>query len=343
MRIRFIAIGILLLMILVALSGFRQVSETVFKQGPVVVQVPFGNAPDSAGRAIGIDGRAYGPLTFATNGRTTVVADTYRERLLFVTKGRITAQLIPGKMIEDMAIDKAGNVLLADNRAMAVWLYTTRHAVKKLLQFDARAGYTEALWHVGLTPLGAVLVERIRFGHGSYVSRLDEYTKDGRFIRSLAESKAGREGVEPLAGRPIADPIKSFQVSPDGSIYVEPTAVQASDRVIRIYGQDGLFIGQVVIRSPERIQRSDFLGISRRGWIYLAINMDVKNKARVLIVNARGDVMADIHVPAVPVYAADYGRVLPSGVLYLDDSTHSAYQIRQYVPVTRQVWRWTGI
>ena len=121
----------------------------------------------------------------------------------------------------------------------------------------------------------------------------------------------------PLASSVISEPVRNFQVAPDGNLYIEPVGLNSLSRTIRIYRPNGLLMGEVVVRAPVAIERSDLLGISRQGWIYLAVNIDVPHKARVLIVSPEGHVIGDLHVPAVPIYAANYGRVLPSGVLYL--------------------------
>ena len=338
----FVVVGAVLAAILVLLSGYRRVSVLEFKPGPLVVRMPFGSSPTSVGRAIGIDGRLYGPLTFATNGNMTVVADTYRERLLEFSKDRMTAVATPGKMVEDLAVAPSGSVVMADNRTLSIWMLD-QGKFKKIVQFQTHSGYSEALWHIGIGSPSRMFVERVQFGHGAFAARLDEYTLSGRFVRRLAEAQGSRGGgLMPLASSVISEPVRNFQVAPDGNLYIEPVGLNSLSRTIRIYRPNGLLMGEVVVRAPVAIERSDLLGISRQGWIYLAVNIDVPHKARVLIVSPEGHVIGDLHVPAVPIYAANYGRVLPSGVLYLDDSTPNAYQIRIYRPTHRKVWRWGG-
>ncbi|MCY0899062.1 MAG: hypothetical protein OWU33_09040 [Firmicutes bacterium] len=340
-RAGYVAIALLLVGILVLLSRFSQEPTTTFQAGPLAVDLPFGNAPGAVGRARGIDGRSYGPLTFATNGSVTVVSDTYHQRLLWLRGGRVTSQAAPGQMIEDMAINPAGDVVAADNRALALWLFTGQ-SVKKIVQFDSPPGFSSALWRVGLGAANRVLVERISFGRGSFAAQLDEYTLRGRFVRVVASSRVDRAGTQFPSPSTVAMPIRNFQVAPDGEIYVEPTGTSRATRTIRVYRADGTFVGSVVIHAPEPIQHSDFLGINQKGWIYVAINLDVPGHAKVLIVNKHGQLLDVLTVPAVSVYAATYGRVLPSGVLYLDTTTNEAYQVREYRPVTRKVWRWQG-
>lgn len=340
MRDRFIIVGLLLCLILAALSGFHRISVISLQAGRWVAKVPFGSSSHDAGRETGIDGRVYGPLTFATNGKVTAIADTYHQRLIYVQHGTMQSRSLAGAMVEDMSVSRSGQVLFADNRALTLWLVGAK-TTQKVVSIPHISGYTEAVWRVSLAPKHRILVEWVRFGHGIFATHLDEYTTRGRFVRSLAESRLSREGLQPLIGNSMASSIKNFQVAPDGNIYVEPEAI-SSERVIRIYGHSGLLLGQVIIRSPVRVYRNDFLGINRRGWIYLAVNIDVAHKARVLVVDGQGQVIADARIAAIPVYAATYGRVLPSGVLYLDQSTPQEYRIREYQPVTRQVWRWVG-
>ena len=342
-RIRWGVVGALLIGILLAISGFRQVKVLTFKPGPMVVQVPYGGSPDAMGRAIGIDGRLYGPLTFVTNGQVTVVADTYRQRLVFFRKGHVTSLPMTGQMTEALAINEQGTLVAADNRSMALW--KIQHGkVSPIVEFKPPKGYTEAIWHVGLSPKDRLYVERVRFGHGQFVVRLDEYTLAGQFVRRLAQAKGGHSGrLIPLSGSMINDPVRDFTLAPDGHVYIEPAEISGSERIIRIYQSNGAYLGQVVVHSPEPIHRSELLGISRQGWIYLAVNFDVPHRARVLVVNGQGQTIADLKVPTVSVYAANYGRVLPSGVLYLDESTSAQYQIRSFAPVTKMVWHWVGI
>lgn len=339
-RGRFVLVGAVLLLIIAGIAGFRRVPETRFAAGPWVASTAFGSGLGQAGRVVGIDGRPYGPLTFASNGKTTVVADTYHEQLLYFHHRQVKLRPLKDAMVEDMSVNAAGRVLVADNRALTLWL-VSRKSVRKVVSIPHTKGYTEALWRVGLTPNDRVLVEWVRFGRGTFSTHLDEYSADGRFIRSLAESRVSRNGFQPL-GRSTDMPIRDFQVAPDGNVYVEPENTTASDRVIRIYRPNGLPMGHVVIHSRGNVRRTDFLGIDRRGWIYLAINIDVPHKARVLVVNGHGQQVADIPIAAVPVYAATFGRVLPSGQLLLDQSTISHYRIREYRPVTRRVLKWVG-
>ena len=342
-RMRFAVIGLLLAGILVALAGFRRVPVTEFVAGRAVASVAIGTRPNDAGSARGIDGREYGPLTFASNGRLTVVADTYRSRLLYFTARRpVRAVPLPDAMVEDMAVSRSGHVLAADNRALSLW-FLGPQGNRKVMSLPHDRGYTEALWRVGLAPGNRLLVEWVRFGRGSFSSRLDEYNDHGKLIRTLAESTLSRSGYEPLSGTSIGSPVRSFQVAPDGSIYVEPEDVNAASRVIRIYRQNGLPLGHVVIHPPGYVRRTDFLGIDGRGWIYLALNLHERHRARLLVVDSQGRTIADLKVRAVPLYAATYGRVLPSGELLLDQSTRSRYRIEVFRPVTRLVWRWRGI
>lgn len=340
-RGRFLVMAALIVVMLVGLSGFHRVKVTHFKPGPYVVNLTFGSGPNQVGRTVGIDGRSYGPLTFATNGRRTVVADTYRERLLSFGGGHPQAHPLTGEMVEDLALDTSGSTLAVDNRALTVWRIG-RHSAKRIMRLPHQTGYSEAIWHVGLAPRGRILVEWVRIGHGTLSTRLDEYTLTGKFVRALSESRVSRDGFQPLTGESLVSPVKDFQVAPDGSIYVEPQQIQTHDRIIRIYREDGLFMGNVMIKSRQKIRRADFLGIDRRGWIYLAVNLDVPHRARLLVVNGQGQTVANVHVSAVPVYAATYGRVLPSGMVYLDQSTKTQYRIQTFRPVTRQIWRWSG-
>lgn len=340
-RIKWIVMGALLLSILVGLSGFHRVTVTKITGGLWVASVPFGSLPDQAGRAAGIDGRLYGPLTFASNGQVTVVADTYHQRLLYFRHGSVTMRDLPGAMVEDLSMGKKGQVLMADNRALTLWLVKTGQ-VEKVISLPHRRGYSESIWHISFAPHQRILVEWVRFGRGTFSTRLDEYNDRGQFVRSLAVSHIDRGGLKPLASRFTVGSIKNFQVAPDGNIYIEPEVSSHSGRVIHIYTDSGLSLGHITIRSPQHLNHTDFLGIDARGWIFLATNIHVVHKARLLAIDSHGQVVSDTPIAAVPVYAATYGRVLASGVVLLDQSTPTTYRIREYRPLLRQVWRWTG-
>ncbi len=328
-------------LILLAMSGFRQLTLTRFQKGPWIVMAPLGNRPDDAGLGTGIDGRHYGPLTFASNGAITVVSDTYHQRLLFFRRGRVTRVPLNGTMIEDIVMDGAGHVLAADNRSLTLWSIAA-HGIRRIMQMPHQPGYSEALWHVGVSADRNILVDWVKVGHGTFLTELNEYTPQGRFIRSVASTEIGQPLPQPLAQGTMAAPIRSFQVAPNGNIYVQLDQASLRRRVIRIYRPDGLFIGRVTVRSSEPINRADFLGVSDNGWLYLAVNINVPNKSQVLVVDRQGKMIADIHVATVPLYAATYGCVLKSGALYLNQSTASSYRIREYQPVRYRVWRWMG-
>ncbi len=340
-RIKWIVMGAILLSILLGLSRFHRVTVTKIMAGPWVASVPFGSLPDQAGRTTGIDGRHYGPLTFASNGRVTVVADTYHQRLLYFRRGGVTMRELPGAMVEDLSINKKGQVLIADNRALTLWLAKTGQ-IKKVISLPHRRGYSKAIWHVSFAFHQRILVEWVRFGQGTFSTRLDEYNDRGQFVRSLAASHVDRGGLKPLMGRFTGPSIKNFQVAPNGSIYVEPEESVHSERVIHIYTANGLSLGHITIRVPQPLYHTDFLGIDARGWIFLATNIHMAHKARLLAIDSHGQVKSDIPIAAVPVYAATYGRVLASGAVLLDQSTPTTYRIREYRPLARQVWRWTG-
>lgn len=341
-RVRLIVMAALMSFVVLGISGFRQLTLTRLQAGPWIVEVPLGTGRDEGGRATGIDGRSYGPLTFVTNGTTTVVSDTYHERLLYFRHGHMTSEPVKGQMIEAMAMDAFGQVLAADNRSLALWLISA-HGAQRIIQIPHQSGFSEALWHIGIGARNNILVDWVKVGQGIFATQLIEYTDKGQFIRSIASTEMGQPQVQTVVQATLAAPIRSFQVAPNGDIYVQPEGVSIDRRVIRIYRPNGIFAGRVIVRSPEPIDHADFLGIGPNGWIYLAVNINVPHKARVLVVDKQGSTIMDSPISAVPVYAQTYGCVLRSGILYLDQSTASSYRIREYHPVKYHVWRWVGL
>ncbi len=339
---RFIVVGVVLLAILVLLSGFHRVKVIQFDAGPMAVDLPFGNTRDAVGRAVGIDGRVYGPLTFAANGQSLVVADTYRQRLLTIEGGRMTEIPTLNQLVEDVQMGAKNRLFVADNRGLAVWMIA-RGRRTKLLQFRHLSGYTEALWHLALGANRKLYLEMVRFGHGTFSAQLDEYSMTGRFLRRLATAAGGRvEPLTPLKGSLVSEPVRNFQVSPQGELYVEPAPTPGKTRAVTVYSSDGRFLRRIELRCPVPLHHAELLGVSGQGWIYLGANLTDPYQARVLVANGDGHIIADIHVSAVPVHAATYGRVLPSGILYLDQSSPKRYRLATYRPVVRRVWRWTG-
>lgn len=341
-RLKWVVVGVLMVGILTVLSGFHRIPVTRFELGPTIVRVPFGPNPNAVGQASGIDGRVYGPLTFATNGTVTVVSDTYRERVLIFHNGQMTEVPTIGQLVEDVAVTPAGRVVLADNRGLALWLMVHGRQ-RKLVQFPSQPGYTDAIWHIGLSASRRIYVELVRFGHGTFSVGLDEYAINGQFIRRIADATGGRgQSLSPLSTSVITDPIRNFQVVPGGDLAVEPSGLGGRTRTIHVYGPGGHLVRSILVPLPEPVKQTEFLGVSDRGWIYLGINLTVPHHAVILVANAEGHIVAHIKVPADTVYAANYGRVLPSGTVYLEESTKNIYKIQSYVPHAMKVWHWTG-
>lgn len=341
-RRRLIAAGGVLLAILVLLSGFHRVKVIQFEAGPNAVNLPFGTTRDAVGRAVGIDGRVYGPLTFAASGHALVLADTYRQRLLTIEGGRMTEIPTLNQLVEDVQMGPKNRIFVADNRGLAVWMIAHGRRTK-LMQFRHRPGYSEALWHLAVGENRKLYLEMVRFGHGIFSAQLDEYSITGRFVRRLAEAAGGRtEPLTSLSNSLVSEPVRNFQVSPQGELYVEPASLPGKTRTVTVYSSDGRFLRRIELRCPEPLRHAELLGVSRQGWIYLGANLTDPHQARVIVANGDGHIIGNIHVSAVSVHATTYGRVLPSGLLYLDQSSGKRYRIATYRPVVRRVWRWTG-
>lgn len=339
-RLPLLIVGFIISVILVVLVGFRQVRVLTFVPGKDVVTLPFGDAPDAVGRAVGIDGRLYGPLTFAVNASTVVVADSYRERLMIFHHRRLVVVPTTGQMLENIAMTPAGQVVMTDNRTLALWESDRMH-LHKLVQFRAHKGYSEALWNLAVSPRAGLFVEQVKLGQGAFATWIDEYTLKGRLVRRLASSEGQRDpDLLPLSGGTITEPIRNFTVAPNGHIYVESYGNSPRVRVIHIYKKNGTYLGQLVIRSEAPIRDSALLGVNQEGWVYLAVNMHVPHHARIIIDNSSGHTVATLGVAAVPLYATTYGVVLPSGAVYWDATTVTHFGIRPYRPEVHKVWKW---
>lgn len=332
------AMACALALILFVITGFRSVTVHALVPGAMVVRVPFGMTQDSVGQARGLDGRLYGPLTFTADNQRIVVADTYRERLLFFSEGRMSQRPVAGQMIESLAMGPHGEVLAADNRGMTVWLEGL-HSTKKVLQVPTRSGYSTSLWHLAAWPPSRLWVQSFEVGRGRIVSSLDEYDFNGTRVRTWASHHLVRGVLKVLAGV-TENPVTNFALGPDGRVYLEREQTRPTRRQIEIANAQGKIIHTVSIHTPLAMKSSVLLGVNGQGWIYLGVDLHTPGQARVVIVNDGGAILVDQRVPHLTVYAHTYGVVLPSGRLYLDEANRTEYQIREYSLSQHRAWRW---
>lgn len=339
---RLLLMGLCLLLIILGLAGFRRVPETRLEKGPIVIAMSLGSGAEQMGTAEGIDGRLYGPLTFATNGALTVLADTYHQRLVYFSKGHYHLEPLADAMVEDIAVDAKGRILVADNARMALWVID-QGKMHKVVSIPHDAGYTDALWRTTLGKSGHVFVEWVRFGRGTLSTWLEEYNLRGKKLRTLSASRMALQGFHPQIGSPIASPVKSFQVAPNGDLYVEAAGPSPTRTLaFQIYGPDALLMRQVVVHPPVMLHTSEFLGVNDRGWMYVAANLHDRHHPELLVFSRQGRLIASAPIDPVSLYAATYGRVLPGGAVYLDQSTATRYCLRLYRLKTIGVWRWMG-
>lgn len=336
-RYSLLVVGLILVLgaLMVVSLGLRRVTVWILGSPKVVWQSRFG--PGGVGQAVGLDGRLYGPLAFAVGRTGLAVADTYNTRVMLI--GHSTKIIgTPGMMIEDIAVTPSGGVLAADNQTGTVWRLGNGPS-KVLIHFPQKPGYTESIWHLVTGPNGMIFVEFVRFGHGGFSVYLNEYTKNGTFIRNLSTMQS--DPSNPL--KPLSTGfVRSFQVSPNGRVYVEPPSSSPNRRLIRVYSESGKLSGELYITSPVKIEQSDLLGVNAQGTIYFGVNLTVPHRARVLVVTKNGHLLADLAAHSIPFYSASYGRVGPRGSLYLNQSTRSSYRIVKWPMLPQERWRWKG-
>lgn len=335
-----LAVTIAFICAVLAIAGLRRVAVWTLEPTHYLVDLHYGQGAMDMGRAVGLDGRTYGPLGFATNGQRLVIADTYRQRILSLSpKAHVVS--VPGMMIEDVAVDPRGHIVAVDNRTLTVWRLIHGHR-RALVHLTPAPGYTEAIWHIGVSSSGKIYVEWVRFGHGSFAIILDEYSRSGVFMRQLARAGASRgRGLTPLSGA-IQETVRDFQVAPNNNVYVEPPSLDGHTRTILIYGPRGQLLRQILVRADVVIRQSELLGVTNHGLVYLGVNLSSPHHARILAVNEKGVIVINRRVPSVPMYAAVYGQALADGVLYLNQSTQSQYRIQEWRPRRRRVWRFVG-
>ncbi len=327
-------------MLVVIGLGFHRVTITALREPPHVVwKSPYGTTASSVGDATGLDGRHYGPLAFALLGNRIVLADSYNSRIILQGPHFQALEAAP-LMVEDVAVTSSGAVLAADNRQLGVWRLGAHHRIE-FIKIPQEKGLTQAIWHIAIGPEGEIVVQVLGFGQGRYQMTLNEYDRRGKLVRELSRAQGGRHAnLTPLAGHGPIGIVRSFEISPSNELYVMPPSHQRFVRHIDVYRWDGQYVSQITVASPEPIFDSTFLGINRLGWAYVGINLTYPHRGRVLVVSPAGAVINDIKVHAVPVYSAVYGRVSPTGNLYLVQSSLHHYVIKCWTLTSRRTWRW---
>lgn len=309
----------------------------------VVAKLPFGSANQAVAQSVGMDGHHYGPLAFFVTPKGLAIADTYKRRLIWRwSTGPWHDRTLPGAMIDDVAWSPAKNAwLVVDNRGLTIQAVTNQKTLT-FVRVPEQAGFTEAIWHIAVSPSGTVLVEWVRFGQGKFTLTVSLYSAHGRFLRNVAQSVDQRDGeLHPQSGRGLIPVlVRNVQLGPQGQVVVEGSSSSATRRNIFFY-RDATLERRVTITSPIPMDHTDLLGVSRKGEIFLGVNLGKARRAGlVLVANQEGQLVRTITIPPTPVSSMVYGQVSGGGTLYMVESTAHFYAIKSFSWVERREGKW---
>jgi hypothetical protein len=297
----------------------------------VVVDWPLGRGPAALGSEVALDGQTYGPLSFAVHGAHLAVVDTYQSRLVWENRwstpiARWHHVTIADALLETVAWSGGADAwLVTDNERLAIWA-VGRSGAQPWLVLPPSRGVTSSLWRLAAAAAGPVFVEQVTLGHGAYRLALIVYNGRGHPERRISTDYAAEL---PPAESSLLGQVHSFQVSPAGQLYVELGQSNPRTRTVGILNAEATaLINPVTLVSPIPIETANLVGVSAKGWIYLAVNVGLAGRSgRILIYGATGRLLHQVAVPPEPVRAAVYAQVLPNGTVLVDESTRTRYRI----------------
>jgi hypothetical protein len=346
MRWGLAGLALALALLAVVMLGLRRQTWWTTRQ-TVVISLPWGNGPEKAGRATGLDAQVYGPLAFAVGHGQVVVADTYHHRLLWRSlrgHGPWQSRLLPDSMLENLCYDPhSESFFAADNQSLTLWKLS-RGRVSRFLRLSEEPSGTSSLWHLAASPRGPLYLEVVRFGHGVFEVRVLAVSPRGHAIPLTVSL----HGIRPLSLRAevrsgfLPGAVRNLQVAPDGNLYVELPSLATREREIVVYRPNGTLIRTVHVHTRMAIEDTALLGVTPSGNFYLAVNVGrLGERGSVLEVTPSGTIRTRLTLPPTRVLAAVYGTVTPDGTLYLNESSIGHFRVVAIRPVEHRgiVWR----
>lgn len=319
-------------------AGFHRIVRPVFAGPQIAWSKPFGSGPKEVGKAVGVDGRLYGPLAFTVHSSNLWILDTYRHRILELgQRGRRIAEWpLPPGVAEALGMTPDSRLLVADNKLGTIQQVSPPPG-KTVVAIPPPAGYSQSVWHMEISPSSHIWVELIRMGQGRLQSMIRVYDANGKFLRQPVVSP-GAEGSTNAAG--IRAFVQNFALAPNGNLWLEQAAGEKAGRTLACYSADGHLKSRFPIKASVPVKDTELLGANANGWVYLGVNLNSGSGGRVLVFDSAGHRVADLAVPPEPVRSAVYGQVMPDGTFYLVQNSPKEFRLARYRLAWRRFWRW---
>jgi len=296
----------------------------------LVASLPYGNGLSAVGRRMGIDGREYGPLSFAVGNGELAIADTYHRRLLWRPEGRLraswTVRALPDSLIGDVAWDGYRDAwVAADSRSVTIWLVRAA-GVKPDIRIVSPEGMSLA-WDQVMVASGMVYLAWTEVGTGRFVAGLTRYRSNGRstLVAGWGQTLDGAwvPEIPPL----IHQPALSYLVGNGGRIYLELPMADPHRVELAEFSADGQELARWSFYTPSVIMASRLVG-AEGGEVFVAINTGIMGQsAKVYSTAFNRPPTLQLTLPPPRVLLHTYVRVGAHGTLYWAVSTAQAYQV----------------
>lgn len=285
--------------------------ERVEAHREVLFTLPWGDGDGSVAR-VPVDGRVFGPRSFAVAGDRVFVADTFNRRVLVLDlAGRQLQSFVPpadpagtgsaagvlpdaraagaaegegqaagAPWINDIAVAADGHIYLADAAAPRILVLAPDGTAVGSVDVAAAAP--------GEDPAGDAvwLLERVAVADRGVLYLTHAYLSDAVLSRRITRvggvdakfahlsSASLREGTGVVIDEEslLPVPANSFAVGHDGRLYVESAGPNLFTRLVRAYDEDIRPAGSWEISRPRPVRTADVLGAAPPGWVYLALH-----------------------------------------------------------------------
>lgn len=296
----------------------------------LVVSLPYGDGVHDVGRWVGVDGRRYGPLSFAVGGGQVAIADTYHERVLWHPLERAgapwTTRSVPESMLSSIAWDSTRRGwLVADDRAHQLWVVREAGATPGI-RLAAVPGTTLAWQQLMVSPT-AVYVAWTAVGAGQFRTALARYRANGRaqLVAAWGQTQLGE--WHPAGRTLIRVAATSYMLGEGGRIYAESPTSQPGTVALWEFSATGQPLAEWRVRLPGGVLASRLVGAAQ-GQVYLGVNLGIAGEwARIYAAAPREPVQLRLTLPPPRELLHTYVRVGAHGTLYWAISTARDYQI----------------
>lgn len=297
-----------------------------YRPGPVW-QLPWDRA-DGVGRAVGRDGRTYGPQGCAAGSDWVALADSYRRRVLVRSAGGSVAVLpLPPAAGVAVTMTAAGaGLYVADDRA-SVWRLPLpgRPGAPRGSSIMARLAESGALVRIeGLGAMGGRVVADVISVGREEVRRELRLLPSGRTLVASAWRDGSRRGsLAPAGGPAIAS-------GPGGLLLL--LVHRPGDRhAVALLDAAGRERGAVELPDPGG--HWSLAGADSRGFLYV-VRDPGRPQATLLQLDRRGTRVWSLELPVpegVPLLGA-YACAAPSGTVWVMRPSGEALEVQAWLP-----------